>query len=129
MKNLQESIDGITEHYIELYKNIDKLFRINLEMLQKENFEKYLYREAKLVEDMINALDVKIKEVSIMSITRFQPAAGNLKALITFIKSNKMLERIVDLVLDTVVLMRKVKNRRKYRKRFWSIRKYFEKNK
>ena len=108
MKNLQESIDGITEHYIELCKNIDKLFRINLEMLQKENFDKCLYGEAKLVEDMINALDVKIKEVSIMSIARFQPAASNLRALITFIESSKMLERIGDLLLDTLVLMRKV---------------------
>ena len=111
MRNLHESINGITEHYIELCKNVDRLFRINMEMLKKDSFDKSLYGEAKLVEDMINAFDVKIKETSIMSIARFQPAAGDLRALITFIESSKMLERMGDLLLDTLVLMRKIEKK------------------
>ncbi len=111
MKNLHESINGITEHYIELCKNVDRLFRINMDMLKKDSFDRWLYGEAKLVEDMINAFDVKIKETSIMSIARFQPAASDLRALITFIESSKMLERMGDLLLDTLVLMRKIEKK------------------
>ena len=111
MRNLHESINGITEHYIELCKNVDRLFRINMEMLKKDSFDRSLYGEAKLVEDMINAFDVKIKETSIMSIARFQPAAGDLRALITFIESSKMLERMGDLLLDTLVLMRRIEKK------------------
>lgn len=108
MRNLHESINGITEHYIELCKNVDRLFRINMEMLKKDSFDRGLYGEGKLVEDMINAFDVKIKESSIMAIARFQPAAGDLRALVTFIESSKMLERMGDLLLDSLVVMRKI---------------------
>ena len=104
MKNLHESISGITEHYIALCKNVDRLFRINIEMLKKDNFDRGLYGEARLVEDIINAFDVKIKETSIMAIARFQPAASDLRALITFIESSKMLERIGDLLSDSLFL-------------------------
>lgn len=111
MRNLHESISGITEHYIELCKNVDRLFRINMEMLKKDSFDRALYGEGKLVEDMINAFDVKVKETSIMAIARFQPAAIDLRALITFIESSKMLERMGDLLLDTLVLMRKIEKK------------------
>ena len=94
MRNLHESIEGITEHYIELCKNVDRLFRINIDMLKKDSFDRGLYGEAKLVEDIINAFDVKVKETSIMAIARFQPAASDLRSLITFIESSKMLERM-----------------------------------
>lgn len=111
MKNLHESISGITEHYIALCKNVDRLFRINIEMLKKDNFDRGLYGEARLVEDIINAFDVKIKETSIMAIARFQPAASDLRALITFIESSKMLERIGDLLSDSLILMRKIEKK------------------
>lgn len=111
MRNLHESINGITEHYIELCKNVDRLFRINMEMLKKNSFDRGLYGEAKLVEDMINAFDVKIKESSIMAVARFQPAAGDLRALITFIESSKMLERMGDLLLDSLVILRKIEKK------------------
>lgn len=111
MRNLHESISGITEHYIELCKNVDRLFRINMEMLKKDSFDRGLYGEAKLVEDMINAFDVKIKDDSIMAIARFQPAASDLRALITFIESSKMLERMGDLLLDSLKVLRKIEKK------------------
>ena len=43
MRNLHESIEGITEHYIELCKNVDRLFRINIDMLKKDSFDRGLY--------------------------------------------------------------------------------------
>ena len=42
---------------------------------------------------------------------RFQPAAGDLRALITFIESSKMLERMGDLLLDSLILMRKIEKK------------------
>jgi len=107
MRNLHESINGITE----LCKNVDRLFRINMEMLKRDSFDRGLYGEAKLVEDLINAFDVKIKETSIMTIARFQPAAVDLRALITFIESSKMLERMGDLLLDSLIIMRKIEKK------------------
>ena len=53
MRNLHESIEGITEHYIELCKNVDRLFRINIDMLRKDSFDRGLYGEAKLVDCLL----------------------------------------------------------------------------
>lgn len=111
MRNLHESLNGITEHYIELCKNVDRLFRINMEMLKLDHFGRGLYGEAKLVEDIINAFDVKVKETSVMTVARFQPAASDLRALITFIESSKMLERMGDLLLDSLMLLRQIEKK------------------
>ncbi|MEI6856291.1 PhoU domain-containing protein [Psychrilyobacter sp.] len=109
MKNLHERIDGITENFIEMFKNVDRLFKINMEMLEKRVFIQSLYGEAKVVEDKINSYEVKIKEDSILAIVRFQPAAGDLRALLTFIDSVKMLERMGDLLKNNLKLLRKLK--------------------
>lgn len=111
MRNLHESLNGITEHYIELCKNVDRLFRINMEMLKLDHFDRGLYGKAKLVEDIINAFDVKVKETSVMTVARFQPAASDLRALITFIESSKMLERMGDLLLDSLMLLRQIEKK------------------
>ena len=111
MRNLHESLNGITEHYIELCKNVDRLFRINMEMLKLDHFGRGLYGEAKLVEDIINAFDMKVKETSVMTVARFQPAASDLRALITFIESSKMLERMGDLLLDSLMLLRQIEKK------------------
>ena len=111
MRNLHESLNGITEHYIELCKNVDRLFRINIDMLKLDHFDRGLYGEAKLVEDIINAFDVKVKETSVMTVARFQPAASDLRALITFIESSKMLERMGDLLLDSLMLLRQIEKK------------------
>jgi len=82
------------------------------EELNKYGIEIYSKMTVKdSVEDIINAFDVKVKETSIMSMARFQPAAGDLRALITFIESSKMLERMGDLLLDSLILMRKIEKK------------------
>lgn len=108
MRNLEERVNGITEHFIEMSKSVDRLIRINIEMLKGESFNNALYGEAKLVEDRINAYEVKIKEDSIHSIVRFQPAAGDLRALLTYIDCSKMLERMGDLLLSDIKLLREI---------------------
>lgn len=108
MKNLHERIDELTEQFIEMFKNVDRLMKINMEMLEKRVFIQSLYGEAKVVEDRINAFEVKIREKSIQAIARFQPAARDLRALLTFIDCVKMLERMGDLLKNNLKLMRKL---------------------
>lgn len=108
MKNLQENINNITSCYDEMCKNVDMLFRINVDMLKKDNFDSALYEKAQSIEDKINMLDVEIKESSIKTIAMFQPAAVNLRNLITFIESSKILERMGDLLLDSLLLVKEI---------------------
>lgn len=108
MRNLEERLNGITEHFIEMSKSVDRLLRINVEMLKKKSFDSALYGEAKLVEDRINAYEVKIKEDSIHAIVRFQPAAKDLRALLTYIECSRKLERMGDLLLSDVKLIKKL---------------------
>lgn len=108
MKNLQENINNITSCYDEMCKNVDMLFRINVDMLKKDKFDLALYEKAQSIEDKINMLDVEIKESSIKTIAMFQPAAVNLRNLITFIESSKILERMGDLLLDSLLLVKEI---------------------
>ena len=98
MKNLQESIDSLNHHFLELLKNVNRVLDVNIEMLKNQKFESTLYGECMVVEDVINALEVKIKEDAIISIARFQPAASNLRLLIMLINSARLLERMGDLL-------------------------------
>lgn len=67
-------------------------------MLYNQKLDSALYGECVVVEDVINAFEVKLKEDSIISIARFQPAAGNLRLLIMLINSARLLERMGDLL-------------------------------
>ena len=98
MKNLQESLEGLKQHYLELLKNLNRVLDVNIEMLYNQKLDSALYGECVVVEDVINAFEVKLKEDSIISIARFQPAAGNLRLLIMLINSARLLERMGDLL-------------------------------
>ncbi len=111
MRNLHERIDAINEHFIEMTKNVERLLRINMEMLKKRSFERSLYGEAKVVEDRINAYEVKIREDSIVAIAMFQPAAGDLRSLLSTIEGSKMLERMGDLLLADLQLLREMEKK------------------
>ena len=87
MKNLQESLEGLNQHYLELLKNLNRVLDVNIEMLYKQKLDSALY-----------GFEVKLKEDSIISIARFQPAAGNLRLLIMLINSARLLERMGDLL-------------------------------
>lgn len=98
MKNLQESLEGLHEHYLELLKNVNRVLDVNVEMLKNQKLDFGLYGECVVVEDVINALEVRIKDDAIISIARFQPAAVNLRLLIMMINSARLLERMGDLL-------------------------------
>jgi len=121
MRNLHERIDAVNEHFIEMAKNVERLLRINMEILRGENFEKTLYGEAKIVEDRVNAYEVKIKEDSIVTIAMFQPAAGDLRALLSILEGSKMLERMADLLLDDIKLIREMEKKGSLHKEHLSL--------
>ncbi len=111
MKNLQESLEGLNQHYLEFLKNLNRVLDVNIEMLHNQKFEPVLYGECVVVEDIINAFEVKLKEDSIVSIARFQPAAGNLRLLIMLINSARLLERMGDLLKANLVIIREIEKK------------------
>jgi phosphate transport system protein len=108
MKNLQERIDLANEHFIDMVKNVGRLLRIDMEMLKNKSFENSIYGEAIVVEDRINSYEVMIKEESIVTIAMFQPAARDLRSLLSMLEGVNMLERMGDLLLDNIQLMRQM---------------------
>ncbi|MDO4588876.1 MAG: PhoU domain-containing protein [Fusobacterium sp.] len=108
MRNLQESIEGLNQHYLELLKNLNRVLDVNIEMLHNQKFEPVLYGECVVVEDIINAFEVKLKEDSIVAIARFQPAAGNLRLLIMLINSSRLLERMGDLLKANLSIIKDI---------------------
>lgn len=108
MRNLDESIKGLREHYLELLKNLNRVLDINIEMLEKSSFDKTLYGECLVVEDNINNFEVKIKEDSIFTMARFQPAAGNLRLLIMLINSARLVERMGDILKANLKIIKAI---------------------
>ena len=108
MKNLQESIEGLNEHYLELLKNVNRVLDVNIEMLKNQKIDLTLYGECVVVEDVINALEVKIKEDAIISIARFQPAALNLRQLVMIINGARLLERMGDLLKANFTIIKEI---------------------
>ncbi len=106
MRNQSESIEGLKQHYLELLKNLNRMLDINLEMLEEGRFDKSLYGEGLIVEDTINNFEVKIKEDSIFTIARFQPAAGNLRLLIMLINSARLIERMGDILKSNLQIVK-----------------------
>lgn len=108
MRNLDKSIKGLREHYLELLKNLNRVLDINIEMLEKSSFDKALYGECLIVEDTINNFEVKIKEDSIFTMARFQPAAGNLRLLIMLINSARLIERMGDILKANLKIIKAI---------------------
>ncbi|MGO5428002.1 phosphate signaling complex PhoU family protein [Fusobacterium mortiferum] len=108
MRNLDESIKGLREHYLELLKNLNRVLDINIEMLEKSSFDKALYGECLIVEDTINNFEVKIKEDSIFTMARFQPAAGNLRLLVMLINSARLIERMGDILKANLKIIKAI---------------------
>lgn len=108
MRNLDESIKGLREHYLELLKNLNRVLDINIEILEKSSFDKALYGECLIVEDTINNFEVKIKEDSIFTMARFQPAAGNLRLLIMLINSARLIERMGDILKANLKIIKAI---------------------
>ncbi|MGL5088052.1 phosphate signaling complex PhoU family protein [Cetobacterium sp.] len=111
MRTLNESLKALDEHYLETLKYVGRNFDINLEMLQNNSFNPTLYGEAKMIEDFINAFEVKLKEDCIVTMARFQPAAKNLRKLVMIINSVRVLERMGDLLKANLTLIKDIEKK------------------
>ncbi|MBC2851322.1 hypothetical protein H5J22_07875 [Cetobacterium sp. 8H] len=111
MRTLNESLKSLDEHYLETLKYVNRNFDVNLEMLKNSKFNSTLYGEAKMIEDFINAFEVKLKEDSIVTMARFQPAAKNLRKLVMLINSVRVLERMGDLLKANLSLIKDIETK------------------
>lgn len=108
MKTLNESLKMLDENYLEALKSIGRNFNVNLEMLEISKFDPILYGEAIVVEDSINAFEVKLKEDAIVTIAKFQPAAKNLRELVMLMNSARVLERMGDLLKANLIFIKDI---------------------
>lgn len=128
MRNLQESIEGINDHYLESLKNLNRIVDINLEILKNGKTTPGLYGECFIIEDIINAFDVKIKEDSIITIARFQPAAKNLRQLIMFIDGARLVERMADILKTNLQIIKNEKSSANFEEKLKTVVYPFVKN-
>lgn len=110
MRNLQESLNGLNEHYLEMLKHVNRMLEINMEAVKDGKVSPKFYGECFIVEDIVNAFEVKIKEDSINCIARFQPAAKNLRQLIMFIDGVRLLERMADILKANLKIVKHIES-------------------
>lgn len=108
MKNLQENLKNLNEHYLEMLKNLNRMLDINIEMVQDGKNISSLYGECLVVEDIINAFEVSLKENSIIAIARFQPAAKNLRELVMLIDGGRLIERMGDILKKNIKILKEI---------------------
>lgn len=109
MQNLEKSRENIKEHYIEMLKLVLYLLNLNQLCVNDKNL-KEIFIETKKTENIINSLEVIIKETSIIAIVRYQPTAKNLRFFIMMFNSARLLERMADLLKASIDLISKIKN-------------------
>jgi len=108
MKNLQENLKNLNEHYLEMLKNLNRMLDINIEMVEEGRNISSLYGECLVVEDIINAFEVSLKENSIIAIARFQPAAKNLRELVMLIDGGRLIERMGDILKKNIKILKEI---------------------
>lgn len=109
MRNLQESLEGLNEHYLEMLKNLNRMLDINIEIIEGGRSISSLYGESLVVEDIINYFEVNLKETSIILIARFQPAAKNLRELVMLIDGGRLVERMGDILKKNLKILKEIK--------------------
>ncbi len=113
MKNLQENIQMIDKELLEMLYKVDRALVLAQEMISKNEFDRKIYGEAKLIEEETDSIQVSIDEKVITAVARFQPAAGELRYLTRIPAITTDLERITDILVGVLK----------------SVRKYYETNK
>lgn len=114
MRNLSDRIDDIKDMVADTIGNCKRTFDIIQEMLEKKEFNKTSYGEAKLIEDKVNLFENKAEEEVIKTIARFQPMAINLRFLISVVKFSLTFERINDLSINILKVLRRSDDLKEY---------------
>ena len=114
MRNLTDRIDDIKRMVSTTNQNFKRTLEIIKEMLKNSEFDQVLYGEAKSIEDSINLFETNVDEEVIKTIARFQPMAINLRFLISVIKISITIERMNDLCINILKVMKHSKNISEY---------------
>ena len=108
MKNLEQRLEQIDMQYLEMVKNVERLLEINILTLKSKNFDFDNISASKNIENNINLLDLLLREDSIITIARFQPAAFHLRKLVMTTDSSRLLERMGDLLKANLILLNSI---------------------
>lgn len=110
MKTFRESLSELDEIYLEMAKNLDRMIGLTIESLEKGEVTLASAGEVLVIEDRINHLEQDIKEESIILIARFQPAAKDLRKLLSYIDSVRLLERMGDLLTSSHGMIKSIES-------------------
>ena len=108
MENLEQRLERIDIQYLEMVKNVERLLEINILTLKSKNFDFDNISASKNIENNINLLDLLLREDSIITIARFQPAAFHLRKLVMTTDSSRLLERMGDLLKANLILLNSI---------------------
>ena len=115
MRNLEERLDDIKAIVSETLKDCKRSLDVVGIIMEKGSFDNSLYGEVKSIEDRINHFELQIDDEVIKTIARFQPFAINLRFLIGVAKFSSQLERMSDLTLNILKVLKHSKNIEAYR--------------
>ncbi len=115
MRNLTDRIDDIKSMVSTTNQNFKRSLDIIKEILTNSKFDPTLYGEAKSIEDAINHFETTVDEEVIKTIARFQPMAINLRFLISVIKISMTVERMNDLCINILKVMKHSKSIEEYK--------------
>ncbi len=106
MRNIDESVKEINQMLIEMIKSSERMLKLTIEILKGDVLNKELYGEAKVLEEELNEYQIKIDEKVVETIAMYQPAAFDLRLLISVMHMNTDLERIGDLSIGTIKMIK-----------------------
>ena len=115
MRNLEERLDDIRDIVSETLKDCKRSLYVVGLIMEKGNFDDSLYGEVKSIEDRINHFELQVDDEVVKTIARFQPFAINLRFLIGVAKFSSQLERMSDLTLNILKVLKHSKNIEAYR--------------
>ncbi len=108
MKNLEQRLEQIDMQFLAMVKNVERFLEINILVLTSQKFNTNNISISKNIEDNINQLDLSIREDSIITMARFQPAAYHLRKLVMITDSSRLLERMGDLLKANLILINSI---------------------
>lgn len=115
MRNLTERLNDIKLMVSKTNKNFKRSLNIIKEILNNSKFDPVLYGEAKSIEDKFNLFETTVDEEVTKTIARFQPMAINLRFLISIIKISLTIERMNDLCINILKVMKHSNNIEAYK--------------
>ena len=108
MTQFRIKLEALDKTYLELLKNLNRTLDISIEALEGGKVTQAMLGESLMVETAINNLEQDVKEEAIVLIARFQPTARDLRKLIMYIDSARLVERMGDLLKGGLSILTKL---------------------